>query len=453
MNEDELQKKIEDYLEAVQELEETNKKSSSLEEEQKLFHEVMQNMGLSKADQEQLTQKGRDFVFRAKEHYAEGDFGHSKNLALKAEKLLPFDAAPKDILLQIYVHSPLQDPQKAIFYAQSILKITPKHPFAKKIAKQGSAKRIPIAMLVMSMIILMGAGGIFSLLVKTSPIQDPSLIENIPISPEETPPEKPLPVIIPETTTEIKIDTTETTELPSLDTPPSTLPVIFENLPKGFVIEDRGSKFSFYKKSFSFQYKGILHNKSQKELGTVEAELSLLDLAGNILTIKGETLKPSYEGVLRPGESFPLATLIYTKPLPKNYSHPAKAILRFIDVQATPTAAKVSKKEVPILWEGEKLEQFSLSAMLRTYKPSKYDSYSYHSLTYELKNDSKGIIKNLKMRCDFLNKDGNVIEKKEKIVTFSSRSAFYPNEIWPITFVAQITQEVHSIQLYIVDIQ
>ena len=133
MKEEELQKKIEDYIDAIEELEKNPKTTPSLEENRQLFRKVMENMGLSPAEQEQLAQKGQDFVARAKSHYAEGDFAHSRNLAQKAEKLLPFDVTPKDVLLQIYVHTPLQDPQKARIYARNILQLAPRHPFAKKV--------------------------------------------------------------------------------------------------------------------------------------------------------------------------------------------------------------------------------------------------------------------------------------------------------------------------------
>lgn len=461
MDDKDVQKRIALYLEASEKMKkdrslDAEKHAKTVEAKKKLFDQVVSEMGLSDDEQQELETIGNNFLNIAQDFYFKGDAEQSITFAKKSVQLLPYDIRPLELLLTIHLKKQNHTSQeKAKEYAAEILKLEPTHKNAlvilhKKnqvsVQNQNNAA-LPVILVAMVAVFLVAgvAAGMFVFIAAEdqAPVPDEISISPAVISVAE-------PVVATAGVTEPKIVTTPVD---------SQLPVEFVNSLEGLEFEDRGSEFSFYNTSYSYQLKMVLKNQGTEELGEITAVIELLDEHDNRVTRKSTTLHDDYEPVIRPGETASIDHLIYEEIIdPSEYRHPKKVKIQFGKMGHTPAPKSISKENVKIVWDGGKPEQFDLKIQRRK-SSENYGSYNslmenYHTKNiYEITNAGTGVIKTLKLREERLGEGGEVLDSDESLVTYSSEAYIGPNETRTDIFFGESKKKIVGIRVSVVEIE
>jgi hypothetical protein len=433
MNDDDKLKLIHNYLAAADkinkqiEMEEKNsvQHQQMLEKDQKIFEQVIAELGLSSEQQNELAEMAVDFLNQAQDHFFKKSYSNCIELAEKSHQLLPFDLRPMELLLRIYtLDGETNQPEKALQYATAILEIEPKHIDAKKITIGTENNNLRKALVMIGGLCL--GFIVINIFVKSSPeVSETAQVEE----------------------PEAKKITAELLEKPE---------IIYENVPvDGIIFEDRGSKFSHYNESFSYALNVYMLNSSNEEIKSINGFVELLDASGEVIIKSKQKFREDYHPSLRKGQSDSLNATVYQSYIPDNYSHPQKIRIRFETFEHFPSPPSISKEDVELHWPKGKNEEYDVTVQRRKFEPTFSDFMGEWSMqsSYEITNNGKGIIKKLKLKEEILSDDGEVIHESEQFVTYSSTAYISPNETRLEFFIAMIHKKPASLRLSVVEIE
>ena len=179
MNDNDKQRLIHNYLSAADKiqrgLEHQDTHQSTLENDQLIFEKVIEELGLSKEQQENLKTIAMDLLNTAQDHFFKQEFYECVELGERAHQLLPYDVRPLELLLRVHtLPGSFHNPEKVKQYAQSILHLEPHHEEAQKAMKQPIAKikrsMVPVVVSVAGLSIFSGA--VASFLLVSEPMEE-----------------------------------------------------------------------------------------------------------------------------------------------------------------------------------------------------------------------------------------------------------------------------------------
>lgn len=445
MNDQEMKQKLALYLEATEKL---NVQSSSdnaidVDEQKKLFHSVISDMGVSAKEYEELEKVGQQFFTLAKEAHQAGNHKQSVHFCEKSLEIMPFEIEILELLMN--AHLQLSRPKDAQNVAKSILRMQPSNKEALRIAHQLSANTSENTIWII-------LTGVFLLLIGLCLV-----VLNINSEKDEV---VDPPVATPEKTIESQKSSTEEVRNTQSNTPDmvvttDNLPVEIFGIPEAITFENRNSELSKYQDSFSFHLRLALKNMGKNEIGKMEAKLILFDDKGGVVEDEMFEAKGDYTPVIRPGETFGLEKLIYKKM--EILPNITKAHLVLHTIKQTPAPKKISKDPVELGWKSPKPDQFSLKVERRLSDDSlgseSIISEFYARNIYEVTNTGTGVIELLQLQDDFYDEKGNHIGSGQGYVTIRSYPYIAPNETRVISIGSDLPQIATSVQVTVVEIK
>jgi len=455
MNDKDKQTLIQNYLAAAdrvlqEEVHNLEDHQKNLEQDQVIFERVVEELGLSSEEQENLSTVAIEFLNTAQDYYFRKEYGQSIELGERAQQLLPYDVRPLELLLQIFSSSPHREGEKALQIAKRILAINPAHQQAREVVHSSSTSLVIPSKkpLMFGAVGMTAAVGVFFYLSSPSPEQMVISSSEVGQKIELNPP----------------VEKTPLQETVKSQDPPSTIPlehppIDFSNVNlAGVEFSDRGSKFSAYKDSFSYQLSVLMLNNSKEEIKEIKGAVELLDAKGKVIVKKSATLRESFRAALRPGEGTSLDVLIYQDHYPENYQHPQFVRVSFDRIEHEPAPSNISKEAVSLQWEGEKLEQYSISVQRRK---SNKNLGVYNGLmkewnsinVYEFTNEGEGVIKLLKVKQAFIDERGELLKEAEHLITYSSKPYIAPGETRLDSYRFSTPQKASVVTLTVVEIE
>lgn len=223
---------------------------------------------------------------------------------------------------------------------------------------------------------------------------------------------------------------------PALPAPTATsaqreLPVTFEV--DGFEFDVQRSRFNDYDSSFAYTLHATLR-PTAGELHHLRLRLDLLDADGAILHTHFFDGYGDHEPPLRPGETAPLAPLIFQREPPPDAR---QARLTLEAAERPPAAANYGDEpDVPLRWPAGQPAYLDLAATERTSTlrtNTLLGGERTHTLTLALHNRGDRSVEGLRLKVTWYDAAGGVAAEDERFVV-PSGPAMRPGQTWLVRF-------------------
>lgn len=256
--------------------------------------------------------------------------------------------------------------------------------------------------------------------------------------PPPAPPPAPAPPPVP--TVSATTASTATEVLPS-----STLEVDFTAGDSGLSLETRHSHLDNYDDHSFYRLRGIVTNKSKKEIHELKLKLELLDKDGRVVgnpdIFEGFA---SYEPPMRPGDVTAVSELERTT------SAVVAVRVSVHALQAQPAPPSYESDKPVKVHVGKATKPIQLVALERF---SEVTGEAHEERTYEahleVRNASQLTIKGLKLEVRYLGPAGNLLAKDEAYVVATDDPAFRPGESRLVGLIEGVKGPVHDYQLWV----
>lgn len=128
MDDENIQKKILNYLDLAEQAKQEQAQHASLENKKQLFDQVLESMGLTQADRQGLSLQAEEDLRKATHAYRVHQEAQAFLHATRARKLMPFDERPLALLLKLRRKGVHADETEELALRKELTLINPDHP-------------------------------------------------------------------------------------------------------------------------------------------------------------------------------------------------------------------------------------------------------------------------------------------------------------------------------------